>query len=338
MYLWCEPKDNLTDYYLCLVNTKGYEKEKRQNISFCCTACACKWEQPAYAACAIHFKRMTFPPLTRWIFAIAYSKHKCRSREIFEDAKDFCTNFPKLSKRLSCNLYRPFFGVDPKKWSSLVFLQTLGAIFWSQTTLGAIFAQIFSDFAQIFRDFARISTNQNFWGCACIPVSYTTDSKPRQATWNEMCEMRILEPLKYLQIWRKCRSTAGKCFIFLQAILLTFRPVLCQLPLRLLEAFLGFVFLERFQQSPPKLRITKLPYLGSVLEPALTWPSWQSLRKARTTSPLKATTTICNPPTRCCLNSWIIVSGCLFWWIFRFRFFETKLNVDAFTKHPLTLL
>ena len=32
----------------------------------------------------------------------------------------------------------------------------LGAIFWSQRTLGAIFAQIFRDFAQILRDFAHI--------------------------------------------------------------------------------------------------------------------------------------------------------------------------------------
>jgi len=33
------------------------------------------------------------------------------------------------------------------------------------------------DFDQIFRDVIRISTNQNFWGCACTPctpASYTT--------------------------------------------------------------------------------------------------------------------------------------------------------------------
>ena len=40
-----------------------------------------------------------------------------------------------------------------KESYSFVFLQMLGAIFGSQTTLGAIFAQIFRDFAQIFRDF-----------------------------------------------------------------------------------------------------------------------------------------------------------------------------------------
>ena len=40
----------------------------------------------------------------------------------------------------------------------LVFLQTLVAIFWSQTTFGAIFAQMFSDFAQFFYGFC-----QEFW-------------------------------------------------------------------------------------------------------------------------------------------------------------------------------
>jgi len=43
-----------------------------------------------------------------------------------------------------------------KKGLYCVFLQTLGAIFLSQTMLGAIFAQIFRDFSQIFRGFAQI--------------------------------------------------------------------------------------------------------------------------------------------------------------------------------------
>ena len=44
----------------------------------------------------------------------------------------------------------------PKKGPNCVFLQTLDAIFWSQTTLGAIFALIFRDFTQVFRGFAQI--------------------------------------------------------------------------------------------------------------------------------------------------------------------------------------
>jgi len=49
-------------------------------------------------------------------------------------------------------------------------MQTFGAIFWSQTTLGAIFTRIFRVFAQIF-------SKLNFWGCACnlyTPISNTT--------------------------------------------------------------------------------------------------------------------------------------------------------------------
>jgi len=82
--------------------------------------------------------------------------HRCTSKQIFGGAKDFCPNFPKLPKKLSCNICRPFSWCDLQKWSALVFLQTLGAIFRSQTTLGAIFAQIFSDFVRIFRDFVQI--------------------------------------------------------------------------------------------------------------------------------------------------------------------------------------
>jgi len=47
-----------------------------------------------------------------------------------------------------------------------VFLQKLGAIFSNQTTLGAIFGQIF-------RDFARIFDKSKLWVCACTPASYT---------------------------------------------------------------------------------------------------------------------------------------------------------------------
>jgi len=48
-----------------------------------------------------------------------------------------------------------------KKWSSCVFLQTLGAIF----------ARTLRDFSQILPGFL---TKQNFWGWICTPASYTT--------------------------------------------------------------------------------------------------------------------------------------------------------------------
>jgi len=41
---------------------------------------------------------------------------------------------------------KTFFGVTSKERASCIFVQTLAAIFLSQTTLGAIFAQILIDF------------------------------------------------------------------------------------------------------------------------------------------------------------------------------------------------
>ena len=77
--------------------------------------------------------------------------HRCRSRQIFRDAKDFCPNFPKLSRKVFVRLSRQIFShkdhedlfwYDVQKRLSCVFLQTLGAIFENKATLDAIFARI----------------------------------------------------------------------------------------------------------------------------------------------------------------------------------------------------
>jgi len=73
--------------------------------------------------------------------------HRWRSKRSFGSAKDFCPNFHNLHKKLSCNIAYRFLVWLSKKCSSLVFVKTLGAILWSQTTLGAIFVRIFRDFA-----------------------------------------------------------------------------------------------------------------------------------------------------------------------------------------------
>jgi len=62
------------------------------------------------------------------------------------------------------------FGVIFKIRSSFVFWQTLGAIFSSQTTLGAIFAWIFRNFAQIFNKSKLLGVRLH----PCYPGSYTT--------------------------------------------------------------------------------------------------------------------------------------------------------------------
>jgi len=75
-----------------------------------------------------------------------------------------CKGF--LPKKLSCNIFRPFFGVTSKKWSSLVFIKTLGAIFEVKQR----WAPFLPRFSGIFPGF---STNQNFWGYA-VPLSHPT--------------------------------------------------------------------------------------------------------------------------------------------------------------------
>ena len=95
--------------------------------------------------------------------------------------------FPNLHKTLSCNFCQPFFGVTSKKWSSIVFLQTLGGIFRSQQDWVPFFAQTWRDFVQIcgdftrfFREFARIFNKSKLLGvralpfCQAPPASYTT--------------------------------------------------------------------------------------------------------------------------------------------------------------------
>ena len=51
--------------------------------------------------------------------------HGCRSKQIFGVCKGF---LPKFSQKVVVQFCRPFFGVTSRKWSLLVFLQTLGAI------------------------------------------------------------------------------------------------------------------------------------------------------------------------------------------------------------------
>jgi len=79
-------------------------------------------------------------------------------------------NFPKLPnfpKKLLCDFCVQIFPTTIMKtilvWSPkkvcICFAADVDAIFWSQTTLGAIFARIFRDIALIFRDFAWIFRN-----------------------------------------------------------------------------------------------------------------------------------------------------------------------------------
>jgi len=99
--------------------------------------------------------------------------HRCRSRQNFAGgAKDFRPNFLKLAQKVfvrvlptNCLLrrsWRPFFGMtsESKKGLDVFFCKR-----WAQ------FFKIKKRWAPFLPGF---STNQNFWGCACTPASFTT--------------------------------------------------------------------------------------------------------------------------------------------------------------------
>jgi len=89
---------------------------------------------------------------------------RCRIRQIFGVAKDFCPNYTKLARTVFVRLFSPakimktFFGMNSKKIKKdlHVFLQTLGATFSNQTKLSTNFSRIFRDFAQILQPFSGI--------------------------------------------------------------------------------------------------------------------------------------------------------------------------------------
>jgi len=103
--------------------------------------------------------------------------HRCRNRRIFEGCEGFLPGFFQTCPKSFCATFvykfspamimKIFFWCNLQKRSSCDFLQTLGAISWSQTPLGVVFpdvrrsANIFRDFCP---DFQRFSTNQNFSG------------------------------------------------------------------------------------------------------------------------------------------------------------------------------
>ena len=117
--------------------------------------------------------------------------HRRRSRQIFGGVKDFCPNFPKLVRKCFVRLlptnflpqstWIPVVGVTPKKVLIVFFCKRWAPFFevkqcWAPFLPG--FSEIVHWFSEVLPNFSgilpKVSTNQNFWGCAFTPASYTT--------------------------------------------------------------------------------------------------------------------------------------------------------------------
>jgi len=118
--------------------------------------------------------------------------------------KTFCATF--AYKLFPTNIMKTIFWCDlPKIRSSCVFLQTLGAIVWSQTTLRAIFPgflRILSRFSGILPKCLEIlpgfSTNKKFW---CFPCAFTSLHYCKYGWWEYwllVAEIRLCSHSKTL--------------------------------------------------------------------------------------------------------------------------------------------
>jgi len=94
------------------------------------------------------------------------SGHRCSSTQKFEGAKDFCSNFPKLARKMFGPLFVRTFsqayillGWPPEKTGIHVILQALGAIFFISNHIWRHFCPDFQVFGKGSKDFVQISTN-----------------------------------------------------------------------------------------------------------------------------------------------------------------------------------
>jgi len=90
----------------------------------------------------------------RWLFIIGlgvakfWGLRRILPEFLYTSPKSFCATFSY--KFSPTKIIKTVFWCNLQKRFSCVFLQTLGAIFWSQARLGAIFTRMFRDNAQVF--------------------------------------------------------------------------------------------------------------------------------------------------------------------------------------------
>jgi len=111
-------------------------------------------------------------------------QHRRRSRQISGDAKDFYPNLTQTCPKSFCvtffykfsptKIMKTFFWYDLQRNDFHVFFCKHWVPFLKWNNVGGIFPGLSGILPKFLEILPGFSTNQNFWGCACIPVSYTT--------------------------------------------------------------------------------------------------------------------------------------------------------------------
>jgi len=129
-----------------------------------------------------------------WYFACHHSYPNVttigvRAGKFLEVRRIFDQVSPNLPEKLLCDFFaykfsptkimKTFFGVTSKKRVFICFSPNVGHYFLKLNTHWAPFLPRFSGILpRYLRILPGFLTNQNFWGCACNPASYTTGYKP----------------------------------------------------------------------------------------------------------------------------------------------------------------
>jgi len=103
----------------------------------------------------------------KWYSSVALANkpaHRCRSRQILGSAKDFCPNFPKLTRKVLCDFWLQIFClcVFCKRWAPFFFNQPFLPAFLEFYPDFQVFCPEFqgfcSDFQGFYPDFRQIKT------------------------------------------------------------------------------------------------------------------------------------------------------------------------------------
>jgi len=127
------------------------------------------------------------PQAVKKLVFVASSNHRCRSRQIFGDAKDFCPNFPKLARKN----YKGDLPKKSKKTSAFWFWAPFSSNQRTSNDSVKVVTPFCPDFHGFCPDFKGVlpgfSPNQHLWWCACTSA-YPPPTPVRQMTKTEQLE------------------------------------------------------------------------------------------------------------------------------------------------------